>query len=310
MGNARAPGDFEIVEQGAHGGEFAHDVLSAARADHPDFFAALHYRIVEPFPILQQRQAAQLQDFTGKVSWHPSLAAMPPFCGVHFSNELLDAFPVHLIRWDGTAWSERHVTIDGDTFTFLDQPVSDPQLIQHLRLLPQSLPAGYETEANLAALDWIETVANKLTSGYILTVDYGWPRAEFYSPHRTTGTLRGYKDHRTLASPLTHVGHADLTAHVDWTTLAERATAHGLALLGFTDQHHFLTGLLANERGENLLATAHAKTKRELQTLLHPQHLGMKFQYLCLTKNLSPRGTLSGLRFARDPAAALDFASQ
>ncbi|MEO5722341.1 MAG: SAM-dependent methyltransferase [Chthoniobacterales bacterium] len=291
--------DFEIVEQGAQGGEFAHDVLSAAQAEHPEFFAALRYRIVEPFPVLQKRQETALAQFAEKIAWCRSLADMPPFRGVHFSNELLDAFPVHLLRWTGTEWCERHVTERAGVFEFVDRALSDPRIA---RRLPVAAPAGYETEVDLAALDWIETVAQKISSGYVVTADYGWPREEFFAPQRATGTFRCYAQHRVHDSPFVEIGQTDITAHVEWTSLTECAQDSGFTLAGFTDQHHFLTGLLANAPGEKLVASADAKTKRALQTLLHPQHLGMKFQFLCLTKNVAPGVTLSGLRFARDPA--------
>ncbi len=293
--------DFVIVEQGAHGGEFAHDVLSAARREYPDFFATLRYRIVEPFPVLQQRQTIVLAEFADKIEWHRSLEETQTFHGVHFSNELLDALPVHLVRWDGAEWNERQVADRDGEFHFVDRPVSDATLSEHLRTIPQPLPAGYETEVNLAALDWIETLAGKLVSGFALVADYGWPRTEFYASHRTAGTLRCYAQHQILASPFHSVGNADITAHVEWTSLAERAQESGLTIAGFADQHHFLTGLLT----DNFVSSADAKTKRALQTLLHPQHLGMKFQFLCLTKGVDPAAHLAGFRFARDPAATL-----
>lgn len=297
--------DFAIVEQGAYGGELAQDVLSAARSEHADFFAALSYRIVEPFPSLQQRQAAHLAVFHDKITWSPSLAELPDFRGVHFSNELLDAFPVHLVRWTGSEWRERYVEERAGSFAFVDLPLSDLKIAERLRAVPVPLPPGYETEVNLAALDWIEALARKITAGLVLIVDYGWPRAEYYAPQRTSGTLRCYSRHRVVPSPFAEIGHTDITAHVEWTSLVERALAGGFTLAGFTDQHHFLTGLLATEHGEKLLAEANDKTKRALQTLLHPQHLGMKFQSLCLAKDVSSAEPLAGLRFARSAEAAL-----
>ncbi len=302
------PTDFSIVEQGAHHGHFAHDVLTAARHEHTPFYSALRYQIVEPFPSLAKQQAHTLAEFPDKLTWHSALHTLPPFRGVHFSNELLDSFPVHLVHWTGQEWQERHVTTTADSFTFVDRPLSDPRLLERLRLIPPPLPAGYQAEINLAALDWLETLAPRLTTGFILIADYGWPRAEYYAPHRHTGTLRSYAQHRIIPSPLTHLGQADLTAHVEWTSLAEHAQTCGLELAGFTDQHHFLTGLLAGEAGENLVAEADANTSRALQTLLHPQHLGLKFQFLCLTKGLAPSPALAGLRFARPAPPALGLA--
>jgi SAM-dependent MidA family methyltransferase len=304
------PADFAIVEQGAHGGEFARDVLEAAQQEQREFFAAMRYVIVEPFPVLRDRQAAALPAFTGKLTWHESLAALPTFCGVHFSNELIDALPVHLVRWTGSEWTERHVAVDGARFVFVDLPIAASSLAQRVTRLPIDLPVGYETEINLAALEWISDVASRLSDGFVLAVDYGWPRDEFYAPHRTTGTLRCYAHHRIVSSPLEQIGHADITAHVEWTSLAEQAERAGLRVSGFTDQHHFLTGLLAGPIQEQFTSALEPKTARQLQTLLQPSHLGMKFQYLVLAKGTAAaRHQLSGLRFARNPQQSLSLTS-
>lgn len=294
------PGQFTLVEQGAHDGALARDVSTAMRNEHPDCFAALRHAIIEPFPILRERQAATLRALTDKVEWHTSLAELPVFRGVHFSNELIDAFPVHLVRWSAGQWRERYVIEDaGRGLGFVDGPLSDPKLARHVAEIPGPLPEGYTTEINLAGREWIETLAAKLEAGFILTADYGWPRAEYFAPHRTGGTLTSRAGHRVLDSPFSEIGAADLTAHVEWTSLAQRALASGCALAGFTDQHHFITGLLAER-----IQVGPTET-RALQTLLHPQHLGMRFQFLGLTKNVETAPPLAGFHFARDSAAAL-----
>jgi SAM-dependent MidA family methyltransferase len=293
------PGDFAIVEQGAHHGDFARDILVAASERAPEFFSALRYRIVEPFLILRQRQSETLAEFSGKVRWEKSLADLEPFRGVHFSNELLDAMPVHLIRREGGTgeWQERCVAESADGFAFVGQPVVDQNLRRHLEKIPKHAPGPYQTEVNLAALEWIEEVARKLDRGFVLAVDYGYPRDRFYAPERSSGTLQCYAGHRTISSPLQEIGHTDITAHVDWTSLAERAEESGLTLAGFTDQHHFITGLLSRWNPEE-------SERRALQTLLHPELLGTRFQYLALGKN-APDNQLGGFRFARDAQTAL-----
>jgi SAM-dependent MidA family methyltransferase len=302
------PHEFTVVEQGAHGGEFAADVLKATRAHHPRFFESLRYQIVEPFPALRERQVAALSEFAGKLTWHESLAEMPAFRGVHFSNELLDAMPVHLLRWTGSEWMERHVALHGTDFLFVDLPITDASLGQRVTRLPIDLPVGYETEINLGALEWIDALARKLNDGFVLAVDYGWSRDEFYAPHRTTGTLRCYAQHRIVPSPLEQIGHADITAHVEWTSLAEKAGQAGFEIRGFTDQHHFITGLLAGPVQEQLSSAFDAKTARQLQTLLQPSHLGMKFQYLVLANgDDAVAAKLSGLRFASNPQQSLSL---
>lgn len=299
------PDNFAIVEQGAHHGEFARDVLAAARERAPAFFSALRYQIIEPFPILRERQAEALRDFGEKVSWKKSLADLEPFSGVHFSNELLDAMPVHLLSRARAGWQERCVVESEEGFDFVTAPVANAELLRHLETIPQHLTGPYETEVNLATLSWIESLAQKLTRGYVLTVDYGYSRDEYYAPERSSGTLQCYSNHRILPSSLTDIGHADITAHVDWTSLAERAETCGLSVAAFTDQHHFATGVVTALMSEQFGADADAGTRRALQTLLHPELLGTTFQFLALTKRVTPDSQLSGFKFARDTRAVL-----
>lgn len=288
------PREFTIVEQGAHHGEFANDVLTAMR----DFPATLRYAVIEPFPILEARQKETLAGFSETVSWHKSLAHLDPFVGVHFSNELLDAMPVRLITRNAAGeWEEKFVEISGANFGFVTRPITDQRLRARLAKIESPANADYETEVNLAALDWIEGVAGKLERGFVLAVDYGYPGNEFYAPERTAGTLQAFARHRKIASPLEDVGHVDITAHVDWSSVAQHARECGLKLIGFTDQHHFMTGLLARHPPDE-------SERRALQTLLHPEFLGTRFQYLALGKNVATSG-LSGFRFARDPKIAL-----
>jgi len=298
--------DFTIVEQGAHHGDFARDVLGAAREKAPEFFSALRYCVVEPFPVLQERQATTLFYFREKVTWKKSLSELEPFRGVHFSNELLDAMPVHLLARAGgdDDWKQRCVVESRDGFWFASEPITDAQLHEHAQKIPREELGDYETEANLAALDWIENVSRKLLRGYVLTVDYGYPRDEFYAAERTSGTLQCRAQHRTVASPLDQIGHADITAHVDWTSVAERADECGFALHGFTDQHHFITGVLARLVQDEVAENREPSTRRALQTLLHPELLGTAFQFLALAKN-APIESLSGFAFARDARKAL-----
>ena len=162
-----------------------------------------------------------------------------------------------------------------------------------------------KNEVNLAALKWIESLAQKLIRGYVLAVDYGYSRDDFYAPERTSGTLQCYAHHRVIRSPLIDIGDVDITAHVDWTSVASWGEKHGLGVAGFTDQHHFAPGVAAALMPEQFDANADAGTRRALQTLLHPELLGTTFQFLALTRNVVPDFQLSGFRFARDPRIAL-----
>jgi SAM-dependent MidA family methyltransferase len=295
------PNEFTIVEQGAHEGDFARDVLKEAREKSSEFFDALRYRIIEPFPILQNRQEAKLERFREKMNWQKSLEQMEKFAGVHFSNELIDAMPVHLIASAKDGWQEKYVSFTAEHFDFAVGSLSTSGLRKQLAKLPAPPGLNYETEVNLAALDWIEMLSAKLDRGFALAVDYGYVREEFFAPERTTGTLQSFANHRVVSSPLLDPGQIDITAHVDWTSLSERAEECGLEVAGFTDQHHFLTALattlLPNELAE--------RDRRALQTLLHPGLLGRTFQFLALSKNLSSASQLTGFKFARNPRPTL-----
>jgi SAM-dependent MidA family methyltransferase len=271
--------DFVIVEQGAHDGQFALDVLEFVQKRLPEFFDALRYRILEPFPILEQQQRRKLEAFGDKVTWPDSL---DPFTGVHFSNELLDAMPIRLIN-NGT---EKLVGLDGDRFVFVERPVD-------------------KTIFNQAALESIDQIAANLRRGYVIAIDYGFLDEEFER------NVQVRSQHRNLDSPLEQIGYADITMSVDWRSIVERAQTNGLCVAGFTDQHHFLTGIISRfDRGGSPEPPAgdwsqstlpdSRKAKRELQTLLHPEMLGRAFQVLGLTKNIDPGAQpLSGFKFGR-----------
>jgi SAM-dependent MidA family methyltransferase len=277
--------DFVIVEQGAHDGQFARDVLQSSQERTPEFFEASRYRIIEPFPILREWQSQTLEPFRDKIEWRNSLE---PFVGVHFSNELLDAMPVRLI----SRGMEKLVDFQGDKFLFIERPLSS-------------------TAFNQAALDWVDSVAANLQRGYVIIIDYGHSGNEFQ------GNVQVCAGHRQIDSPFEQIGRADITMQVEWTSIARRAEANGLRVAGFTDQHHFLTGIVselgrggspeppAGDWGQLPLPDS-PKTKRALQTLLHPEMLGRAFQVLALAKNVdSGAPPLSGFKFAREPGSVL-----
>jgi SAM-dependent MidA family methyltransferase len=265
--------DFVIVEQGAHDAQFAWDVLEVAQKRLPEFFDALRYRILEPFPILKEQQCRRLEAFGDKIEWRESLE---PFTGVHFCNELLDAMPVRLIN-DAT---EKLVGLDGDKFVFVERQVN-------------------QTIFNQAALEAIDEIAANLQRGYVIAIDYGFLNEE------VKRNVQVRVQHRHLDSPFQQIGDADITMSVDWKSIVERAQANGLRVAGFTDQHHFLTGIISQfairDWVDQSLSSDSGKAKRELQTLLHPEMLGRAFQVLALAKNVDVEvPPLAGFKFARE----------
>lgn len=301
------PNVFDVVEQGANRADFAHDVLTAAARYSPAFAAALRYRIVEPFAVNAARQRARLHEFAGAVAWYDSVEQLPPFTGVHFSNELLDALPVCAVVRRQEQWRERCIISEagGSGFKWTDCAIEDPALAAFLPHLPEV--EGYQTEVNLEAPLWLESVAERLQRGYVLIADYGFSRADYYLPERIEGTLTGYRQQRRCDDLLADPGEQDLTAHVDFTTLAQRAIACGLAVAGFTDQHHFLAALGRHvfpdvtDPGE--LTPQRQKEMREFTMLMHPAMMGRGFQYLALAKGASAE--LRGYGLAAAPEKAL-----
>ena len=271
------PDDFVILEQGAHDGQFALDVLGFVQKRLPEFFDALRYRILEPFPILERQQRRKLEAFGDKVNW---LDSLEPFTGVHFSNELLDAMPIRLIS-NGT---EKLVGLDGDKFVLVERSAD-------------------KTIFNQAALESIDQIAANLQRGYVIAIDYGFLDEEFERKVQVRA------QHRNLDSPFEQIGHADITTSVGWRSIAERAQANGLRVAGFTDQHHFLTGIISQFEigdGSHSVLADSRKAKRELQTLLHPEMLGRAFQVLALEKNVGREpNLLTGFKFAAESRSLL-----
>lgn len=285
------PANFTIVEQGANDGAFAEDVLGWCREHAPGFYANVRYTIVEPFNVLRSRQEQRLAEHADKVTWYPDLDDLPRFTGVHFSNELVDAFPVHLVRWRVDGWQELYVTGD---LEWKEVPLQPRWMRDRLTDVPQI--DGYTTELNVDAFQWAETVAGVIERGWVLTVDYGMPRDRYYAPERHTGTLQCYAAHTKGLDPLANPGHCDLTTHVEFTSLAQAFLTAEMTLAGYTDQHHFLTGLAARAFAQRAPTPQEA---RGLKTLLHPEMLGTSFQVLAMSRNV-PAEALAGFQFARD----------
>ena len=302
------PTEFTVMEQGANTGDFAHDVLAAAKA-FPDFFRALRYRIVEPFLVNEERQRANLAQVGDivAVEWHKSLAEAPVFTGVHFSNELIDAMPVHLLLYRGETWLERYVALaePGGPFGWAEGPLSTSALEPVAARLPRV--EGYRAEVNLAGHDWLRAVEARLERGYIMIADYGFSRNDFYHPDRREGTLCCYRQHRRSDDPLVDIGEQDITAHVEFTSLVETGLSLGLELAGFADQHRFMLGLGRHAFPDTSepLSAARQKELRAFTTLMHPALLGRGFQFLALAKT-APRA-LRGFKFAPNARVALEL---
>ncbi len=310
------PARFTLVEMGAGQGLLAQDVLRYLHRHHDGCFEALEYIIVEKASALIAEQQERLQSLArswGQLHWR-TWEEIPPdsIVGCCFSNELVDAFPVHRVKLVEGQLQEIYVGVgEAGEPAFCDRPAppSTPQLADYFRFTGVDLPGpaypeGYETEVNLAALDWMATVAARLRQGYVLTIDYGYPAQRYYSPLRREGTLQCYYQHAHHNDPYRYVGQQDITAHVDFTALERQGEWHGLETLGQTAQGLFLMAL---GLGDRIAALSEAdpreiplqeilRRREALHSLMNPMGLG-GFTVLIQGKQLDAAGRLlKGLR--------------
>lgn len=291
------PERFRVIEQGAHDGALAADVLGGLRELAPACAEAVEYALVEPAPVWRERQQARLAGWA-RVRWVEEMRALEPAPGVVFSNELLDAAPVFRVGRRGGEWREQCVAWSEGRFVFGEREVKAEPLRSALGKLPEGLPEGYTTEVNLEAGPWVRESAAALSRGWIVAIDYGWARAEYYRPERVEGTLSAYREHQRVEDPLSAPGEIDLTAHVDFTTLMEAGAAEGLTLAGFCDQQHFIAGLGRLHFEDTAhVSPERAREQRAFITLLHPQLLGASFKVLGLAKGMGAV-PLAGFSFA------------
>ena len=312
MGEQLGAGPVTIIEQGAGRGALAFDVVQSLV--HAPDLPAWTYLIVEKSPAMIARQRRLLEPFlaSGRVAWADALPE-EPLDGCVLSNELVDAFPVHrVVRKDGAL---KEIFVDaagGGVVERVDSP-STPDLAAYVDRLGITLVEGQQAEINLAAIDWMRAVGRSLRRGFVLTIDYGYPADELYAPGRRKGTLLAYHQHRTSEAFYERIGRQDLTAHVDFTTLAWAGRDVDLEVEGFADQTSFLLGLGAHDAAERLLAAATDEAERErtlaaIRSLLDPQDMGRLFKVLIQRKGVPP-GRLLGLSLGSGGAGRLVIAT-
>jgi SAM-dependent MidA family methyltransferase len=246
---------FTVVEQGAGEGHLSKDILDALQIEAPELYNRIQYRLVEVSPDNRQRQSDQLSDHAGRVDWCAE-SELAPFVGCYLSNELIDAFPVHVVEKRNGKLQEVYVTRNGEQFGESVGPLSTDAIAQHFDWLGVEPCEGNRGEANLMAVDWMRRVASTLQRGFALTVDYGYPAEELYAPFRRNGTVMCYHKHAALEDPYHMVGEQDITAHVDFTALQKAGTEAGLDNLYFKEQYRFLMALGFVEKLMELQAQA------------------------------------------------------
>jgi SAM-dependent MidA family methyltransferase len=263
-----------ILELGAGSGALA-DVLTSE--------LQCEYLILETSADLRTRQRERLAHLgNGRVRHIERLPER--FHGAVIANEVVDAMPVQVVHWTPSGIMERGVTA---SLGWADRPATGALLAEAKSM---EVPAPYVSEINLAARAWMRSLVAALEEGALFVIDYGFPRHEYYHPQRAAGTLMCHYRHQAHADPFAHPGEEDITAHVDFSALAEAAHGAGGQVLGYTTQAQFLvncgiTEVLAEANAENALH--YAPIAAQAQKLLSPAEMGELFKVLAIGKNIT-----------------------
>ena len=285
------PHPFWMVEAGAGSGLLSHDVAGFALSLPHRFHRSLRYLSLDPSPGLDAADA----------SVQPLVTDGLPLSGVVgciLSNELLDAFPVHVVELRDGQLLEVYITLRDDSFVEeLDEP-STPALLQRLEDLDVELDEGQRAEINLAMASWLNDAAQTLKQGYLLTIDYGREAAELYSTSRFRGTLTTFYRHTQTDNPYSRVGQQDITAQVDFTTLKRLGESLGLTNIGYLSQGQFLSNLglrrwIARLPSMGLEQQQRDANRMGMLQLIRPEGMG-DFKVLVQGKNV-PDAPLWGL---------------
>ncbi len=282
-------GDGDLLEFGAGTGALAADLLAEL-----EILGSLpeRYLILDVSPDLQQRQretvAARIPHLAERITW---LQGSPPegFRGLVVANELLDAMPVHRFRVEPEGISEQYVTWREGRFHLCWQAPLEAELERAVLDLRMELEPGYESEINLRARPWMRQLSRTLEAGAAILIDYGYPRTEYYHPQRGGGTLMCHYRHFAHPDPLVYPGLQDITAHVDFTALAEAAQEADLTVGGYTTQAYFLMGCGLEQVMGSLDPGddgGYLDLVQGVKRLTLPTEMGERFKVLALTRGL------------------------
>ena len=294
-----SPARVEVIELGPGRGLFARDVLDWSRKKFPEFFRALHYRLVERSAALRARLAQRLKEAIEEGNASVAEELTPPAAenAILFANEFLDALPVEVVADHGLL----QVALNGGALveTFVAVPGEVQDYLDGYGVIPE---AGERVEAGLAAMDWMKRLANAVPRGFLVLVDYGYRREELLAG-RHRGTLVAARQHQLSRNPYEAPGEQDITAHVNFTAVAAAGEAAGLKTLGLVTQSQFLMGIgeqtqFADAFEDCRLPQEQAKVALQLKHLVTPAGMGENFQVLVMGSGVEGAG-LSGLKFKR-----------
>ena len=283
---------FTIIEYGAGTGVLCYDILNYLKSN-TDLYDQLNYCIIEKSETMQKQQRSLLHE---KVGWYDSINEISGINGCVLSNELLDNFPVHKVVMQDELM-EVFVDYEND-FVEVLKPANEI-LKNYLGEQNIVLPKDYATEINLQALEWINEIAVNVETGFVLTIDYGFPASELYNSKRNAGTLVCFKNHEVNYSPYSNIGQQDITVHVNFSALDHWGKKYGLKTTGFATQDHFLRSLGLMNYLRKLELENNDQNNREFIFQIHKllMDMGNKFKVLIQQKGVKSN-MLTGMQFS------------
>jgi SAM-dependent MidA family methyltransferase len=289
------PGDWTIVEGGAGDGRFALGVLRTLSDRFPAVFEATRYAVYDSSDDALARARERLKGFGERVTFYSAFELLPRGRGIYFSNELLDAFPVHRVILGAEGLSELYVTVGANgEFEWTTGQMSAPQLAEFCAVYAPDLEQGQIIEINLEIDEWLSNVVRQLDDGFIVTVDYGAEGGELYDPQqRPNGTLRGFSRHGFVDDVLVHPGECDITSSINWTQVKRNGEALGLKVVEFSGQDQFLLNAGLLEEMQYLLSKAGTEAEKLSLTtgareMILPGGMASSFQVLVQQKVCGP----------------------
>lgn len=283
---------FPVLEVGAGSGRLALSILAELHAQNclPE-----KYYILELSSELRQRQYQTIKDHNAELLQHVHwLDGLPEgFSGLVLANELLDAMPLRRFCKSTQGWSELFVARQGNQFALQEYPLRDDRLRQRIedikRQSTMDQAEEYCSEVNFIAEDWLKTLGGSLQQAVILLIDYGYPREVYYHAQRSAGTLRCHYQQHAHDDALIMPGIQDITAHIDFTAIADAALEAGMQIEGFATQAHFLLNLGLLER-INPESAAQAEQlpgflqrTGEIKKLTLPGEMGENFKVMAIS---------------------------
>ena len=306
-------GRFTLVEIGSNSGWLCHDIVQEIRNEYPEFYDNFHYIIVESNPGSKSRQQYLLNqahlaektpaarpsacntpdretDAVGtseKTQWHtytPDGFSFDEIQGCYLSNEFLDALPVHRVRVKNMVLKEIYVGYNGSGFFEVEDEISNQALQEHLAIYPLELREGREYVVNPGVSGWLRHVSERLSKGFVITIDYGGVMDGAYYEANNVTTPRCFCKHTVNYDYYARVGEQDITADVNFTHVMDAGRMAGLAVTGFVRQSRYLIALGILEKLQNGIYDVHSVLKAK--NLIHPEAMGDVFKVLIQHKNI------------------------